>query len=103
MAWVRLIATSKLRLGGGTFVTCADREFAVFQLDETGEIVVLDNACPHANGNLSGGVVAEGVVTCPWHEWRFDLRTGVCTNSDRARVTRYPVEVRDGHVWIQLD
>jgi nitrite reductase/ring-hydroxylating ferredoxin subunit len=32
--------------------------------------------CPHLEGPLFQGSVADGCVTCPWHAWRFDLRTG---------------------------
>ena len=64
--------------------------------------VVMDNRCPHAGGNLSGGTVADGVVTCPWHDWDFDLKTGVCTHSRLACVPVYPVQVRDGFVHADL-
>ena len=65
-------------------------------------MIVIDNACPHASGNLSGGDVAGTVVTCPWHHWSFDLNTGVCTDSARVRVRRYQAEIRDGRVFVDL-
>ncbi|MGH8598694.1 MAG: Rieske (2Fe-2S) protein, partial [Gammaproteobacteria bacterium] len=75
------------------------QELAVFLIGDPPRPVVVDNACPHANGNLSAGGVEGTVVTCPWHEWRFDLEQGVCTHSPLARLVRYPSEVRDGVVW----
>lgn len=84
-------------------MTLGDRELAVFLLGEPDDVVVVDNACPHASGNLSSGTVDRETVTCPWHEWRFNLRTGLCTHSDRARVVRYRAEVRQGDVWVDLD
>ncbi len=74
----------------------------MFLLDDPPRAVVIDNACPHANGNLSAGPVDGGVVTCPWHEWRFDLEQGVCTHSPLARLVRYRSEIRDGVVWAEL-
>ncbi len=103
MAFVRLIEFSRCRRDGGTFVECGGRELAVFIPSDDGEVVVTDNACPHASGNLSGGTVEAGVVTCPWHNWRFNLRTGECIDSAKARVTRYPVEVREQFVYVDLD
>ena len=103
MPWTRLIPVSSCRIDAGIFVECEGRELAVFRLTGPDRMVVVDNACPHANGNLAGGPVENGVVTCPWHEWKFDLATGVCTHSDKARVRTYRCEVRDGYVWVNLE
>lgn len=102
MAFVPLIEAKRCRQGGGTFVEHGDRELAVFLLDEPPGVFVIDNACPHASGNLSGGGVSGGIVTCPWHEWQFDLSTGVCTHSPLATVRRYPAQLREGMIWVDL-
>lgn len=47
---------------------------ALFRVD--GEVVCVDAFCPHLQGPLFQGSVARGEVTCPWHFWRFDLRSG---------------------------
>jgi len=44
----------------------------------------------------------DGVVTCPWHAWQFQVATGECPDSPRLRVNRYEVEVRDGEVFASL-
>ena len=75
---------------------------AVFRLADPERIVVVDNACPHAGGNLAGGAVEGRIVTCPWHHWEFDLDRGVCIHSARARLRRYRAEVRDGIIWAEL-
>jgi nitrite reductase/ring-hydroxylating ferredoxin subunit len=69
------------------------------------KIIVTDNACPHAGGNLSGGEVVGNTVSCRWHHWTFDLETGDCTDSPRARayLRRYPAEIRSGVVWADID
>lgn len=102
MAFVELIALDRCRKGAGTFVEYGGRELAVFALVDPDRVFVIDNACPHADGSLSSGEVTGDVVTCPWHYWEIDLRTGVCTHSDMARVRRYDCEIRDGAVWVDL-
>lgn len=102
MPFVPLIETAKCRPDAGTFVEHAGRELAVFLMGKPPGVEVIDNACPHAGGNLAGGEVKNGIVTCRWHQWEFDLRTGRCTHSDRARVKHYPAEIRDGVVWADL-
>jgi nitrite reductase/ring-hydroxylating ferredoxin subunit len=71
-------------------------------LGDPERVLVIDNACPHSGGNLSGGSVEGKIVTCRQHEWKFDLGTGICTESNRAKVQTYPAEVRDGVVWVEL-
>jgi len=102
MSWIELIPLARCRGSGGTFVAAGGRELAVFLLDDPERIVVIDNSCPHAGGNLSGGQVAGNVVQCPWHQWKFDLDRGVCTHSDLARLRRYRCEVRSGVVWVDV-
>jgi len=41
-----------------------------------GEVLCVQAFCPHLDGPLFQGSVAGGAITCPWHLWRFDLRTG---------------------------
>lgn len=102
MAFVELIPIAQCRTGAGTFVEHGDRALAVFRLTNPERVIVIDNACPHAGGSLSGGEVIGSILTCPWHYWQFDLNTGRCTHSDLARVRRYPAQVRDGVVWVDL-
>jgi nitrite reductase/ring-hydroxylating ferredoxin subunit len=99
VGFTRLVAVDQCREGAGAFVEHHGRELAVFLLGDSGGVVVMDNACPHASGNLSGGEVVGNTVSCPWHHWEFDLATGVCTHSPLARVRRYPAEIRAGAVW----
>lgn len=102
MAFVELIPLDSCRANGGTFVLRSGRELAVFLLSDPDRVFVIDNACPHASGNLAGGEVTGNVVACRWHHWEFDLATGLCVHSDRARVRRYPAEIRNGAVWADL-
>ena len=47
---------------------------ALFVLEH--EVLCVQAFCPHLEGPLFQGSVAAGSVTCPWHYWRFDLRSG---------------------------
>ncbi len=102
MAFREIIELSRCELNQGTFVEIDGLGLAVFRFDKPQRVVVIDNDCPHAGGNLSGGSVEDGMVTCRWHQWQFSLETGVCVHSDKARVRRYPAEIRDGIVWADL-
>jgi nitrite reductase/ring-hydroxylating ferredoxin subunit len=64
-----------------------------------GTVHVLEDACPHEGHPLSMGLVRDGVLTCPWHNWKFDLATGHCRfGGESAR--RIPSEVHAGEVFV---
>lgn len=49
---------------------------AVFRMRVGGEVFATQAECPHRAGPLADGLTGNGVVVCPFHAWRFDLRTG---------------------------
>ena len=73
-------------------------EVAIFDVD--GELFALENACPHQGGPLAEGSVERGVVTCPWHAWRFNVQTGCMTLGEFASVPRFAVIADEGRIWL---
>jgi len=103
MAFRRLIEAEACPPGRGTFVAVEGFKLAVFHLTDPPRFAVIDDLCPHAGGDLSSGELTGTVVACPWHHWEFDVTTGRCPNGRTADVACYPVEVRDGAVYADLD
>lgn len=63
--------------------------------------VAFDDRCPHKGGSLAGGLMACGTVICPWHGSQFDVATGaVQAGPARDGIGTYPVEERDGKIWL---
>jgi len=49
---------------------------------------------------LSEGTLKDDVLTCDWHNWKFNLRDGACVHGGED-VRLYPIRVEDGGVfWI---
>ncbi|HHC08538.1 MAG TPA: hypothetical protein ENK55_07455 [Actinobacteria bacterium] len=71
---------------------------AVFRIND--EVVARRDACPHRGGSLAAGRVVDGVVTCPLHWWRFDLRTGHRLGAPDVELPGRRVRVVDGVVWV---
>ena len=65
------------------------------------EVCVIDDRCPHEGYPLSTGTVRDGVLTCEWHNWKFDLSSGECTFGGEP-VRRYPTRVENGRVHVDL-
>lgn len=87
--------------GEGKMVEVAGRLIAVFC--HQGHYFAIDDVCPHMGASLSSGYVENGIVTCPWHAWRFRLADGAWADSPRIKIGSYPVRVEDGKVQIQVD
>ncbi|GKZ15865.1 Rieske (2Fe-2S) protein [Haladaptatus sp. T7] len=66
-----------------------------------GEVHAVDNRCPHMGFPLTKGSVDDGILTCHWHHARFELSCGDTFDPFADDVRTYPVEVRDGDVYIQ--
>jgi nitrite reductase/ring-hydroxylating ferredoxin subunit len=80
------------------------RQIALFATPEG--VRACNNRCPHEGYPLSEGTLGKGaesgcVLTCNWHNWKFDLATGA--NLDRGEALRvYPVKLEEGAVWLDL-
>ena len=79
-------------------VVSLDRPVVVFYHD--GHVYALDNRCPHMGFPLHRGSVQDGILTCYWHHARFDLASGCTFDLFADDVPTYPVEIRDGEVWV---
>jgi len=67
-----------------------------------GEPRAVSAQCLHKGASLEGGVCREGVITCPSHWWRYDLRDGSLQGTPGAGLTVYPARVHEGVVEVQM-
>jgi nitrite reductase/ring-hydroxylating ferredoxin subunit len=88
----------EVRRRGVVVVAGADRPVAVFAHD--GQVLAVDNRCPHLGFPLHRGSVQDGLLTCPWHHARFDLCSGGTFDLWADDVPAHDVEVRDGVVHV---
>jgi nitrite reductase/ring-hydroxylating ferredoxin subunit len=106
MPWTTLCELGDLREGEGKYVEIDGFQLAVFLHQD--KVYVMDNRCPHAGANLSGGYVLDDCAVCPRHGWPFRLATGELKDAPNgARVDVYCVrlEQREGKsplVQVQL-
>ena len=84
---------------GARLVKTAFGCVAVFRT-ATDQVFALDNHCPHKGGPLSEGIVHGTRVTCPLHNWVFDLATGQAQGADVGAVATYRIEVAGGRLML---
>ncbi|MFB6207572.1 MAG: Rieske (2Fe-2S) protein [Haloglomus sp.] len=90
-----------LRETGRLTVTESGSSIVLFHHE--GETYAVDNRCPHMGFPLDEGTVDEGVLTCHWHHARFELACGDTFDPWADDVQTYPVELRDGTVYVDPD
>lgn len=98
--------------GGRLLVDIDGRSVGIFKID--GEFYALLNRCPHRSGALCEGelirlvsapkvgeieLTGQVMLSCPWHAWEFDVKTGQSYwDPSLTRGRRYGVEVQPGNV-----
>jgi len=95
----RACAVSDVAPGTGKLVAVDGKEIALFNVD--GTFYALDNECPHRGGPLGEGDLEGCIVTCPWHAWQYDVRTGESITDD-LKVARYDAKVEGGDVLVAV-
>jgi len=78
--------------GSGAAFAVNERLVAVFNLGE-GRYHAIDDLCPHMGASLAEGDVTQGVVTCPWHAWRFRVEDGTWCDNPRIKTRTFEVRV----------
>jgi nitrite reductase/ring-hydroxylating ferredoxin subunit len=68
---------------------------------DRGRVFALDNRCPHMGFPLERGSVEDGILTCHWHHAHFDLESGCTFDLWADDVPTFPIELRDGEVWVK--
>ena len=72
--FVTVARTEDIPPGTGKTVEVNGVWIALFNVD--GSFFAVDNTCPHAGGPIGEGKLSGEIVTCPWHGWQFNVRTG---------------------------
>ncbi|MGH2803457.1 MAG: Rieske 2Fe-2S domain-containing protein [Thermoleophilaceae bacterium] len=82
----------------GRSATVDGERVAVFNTERG--FVAIGGACPHSGGPLADGLVSESCVTCPLHNWRIDLHSGMVVAGGEGRVPVYELVERHGELYL---
>ena len=99
--WIDVAAEGDLFEGVGIAVTPDGHDIALYSVE--GGVYATDNLCTHGNAKLCDGFMEGFEIECPFHQGKFDVRTGCATASpctDPVKV--WPVKVEAGRVYLDL-
>ncbi|NOX08503.1 MAG: nitrite reductase small subunit NirD [Gammaproteobacteria bacterium] len=99
--WIEIGKLDDIPVLGARVVNREEGDIAIFRTADN-EVFALHDHCPHKGGPLSQGIVHGHKVSCPLHDWKISLETGVAVAPDEGCAARFPVRVEDGVVYLSL-
>lgn len=97
--WIDIGLLADIPREGSRVVRTAAGCVAVFRT-ASDEVFAMDDRCPHKGGPLSEGIVHGQQVTCPLHNWVFDMTTGEAQGADSGRVATFAARLDGGRVLL---
>lgn len=90
--FVKVATIGEIPSGEGRAFTVNGRRVAVFL--QEGNYFAIDDICPHMGASLSEGYVEDLGVMCPWHAWKFCIKSGAWLDNPKSHIKSDTFEVR---------
>ena len=100
MAWIYIIDEAALAEGAKAQVHPLGMNIIVARVG--GSVFAVEGKCPHMACPLFSGALDGHILTCPCHDWQFDIRTGEFIDSPEVKLALYPVKSEDGKLFVSL-
>ncbi|MHB9034053.1 MAG: Rieske (2Fe-2S) protein [Anaerolineae bacterium] len=99
--WVVVAKESDLQENARLVVTV--NELSVLLLRRAGRVFAIENRCPHLGCKMARGKIEGFIITCPCHDWTFDIRSGEFTEAPEIKMLTFPMQVRNDHIYIEVE
>ena len=97
--WHDLLATKGFHVGETRRVECDGRWLFVHRHDRRANgWRVFDSRCPHQGTDIPQSALAGATLTCPKHQWTFDIHTGDCIRVGDKPLTQWECKVVKGRL-----
>ncbi|MEP3246470.1 MAG: nitrite reductase small subunit NirD [Sneathiella sp.] len=100
-SWIEIGAIQDIPVRGSRCISYGDTTIAVFRTSQN-DVFALEDKCPHKNGPLSQGIVHDGCVTCPLHNWIISLETGQAQGADEGQTKIFPIRMEGQKILLQI-
>lgn len=98
--FIHIANTPDLPLGRVKAFECQGRKIAVYHI--AAGFFATDNTCPHRGGPLAEGDIIGDEITCPWHLWSFDVKTGLCAGNPEIAVATHELRVDGDRILVRV-
>lgn len=99
--WVKVGTLADIPRRGARCVRNGEMTIAIFRTAND-RVFALEDKCPHRQGPLSQGIVHDGCVTCPLHNWVISLETGEAQGADEGSTATFPVKLDGDAVLLAI-
>jgi nitrite reductase/ring-hydroxylating ferredoxin subunit/alkylhydroperoxidase/carboxymuconolactone decarboxylase family protein YurZ len=98
-SWHDVMTTAALADGQTTRIDSHGR--GLFISREVDTFTVFDSRCAHQGTDIPLSALDDCTLTCPKHQWTFDVKTGACHKPGGNPLQQYPAKVVGGRVMVQ--
>ncbi len=98
--FVKVASLSELAAGTCKAVEVSGKSIAMYNVN--GTVYATDNACLHQGGPLGEGTLEGDIITCPWHMWQYNVRTGENLEDSLLKVDTYPVRISGDDIEVEI-
>lgn len=99
--WIEIGTLGDIPRRGARCVKSGAVTIAVFRTVDD-RVFALEDKCPHRGGPLSQGIVHDGCVTCPLHNWVVSLETGEAQGVDEGAATVFAIRLEGERILLGL-
>ena len=100
MEWVRVASVGEVAPGSTKAVNANGRDLALYNV--SGTFYCTDGTCLHRGGPLGEGIMDNDNVTCPWHGYVYNVKTGQCETNPAMKLKTYTVQVQGSDVMVEV-
>jgi nitrite reductase/ring-hydroxylating ferredoxin subunit len=98
--FLKVAKAADVEEGKGLIVWAGNFKVALFRCE--GVIYAIRNQCPHMGGDLGEGLLTGDVVRCPWHGWKFNVKTGKSPEAEMVAVRSFEVKLEGDDVYVAV-
>jgi nitrite reductase (NADH) small subunit len=98
--FVKVAKLSELDPGVAKAVEVNGKTIALYNVN--GTIYATDNECLHQGGPLGEGTLEDDIITCPWHMWQYNVRTGENLEDSLLKLQTYPVQIDGDDIKVAI-
>lgn len=98
--WIKVATINQIPKEEAIRVEVGDSQIAI--IEHEGAYYAMNNICPHRGGPLHEGPIGDGCISCPWHGWQFDIKTGESPVNPALKQDCYPVKVEGNDLYLEI-
>lgn len=100
MGFVKVGEISDLQDGQAKTVEAGGNQIALIK--KGGKFFALDNSCVHHGGPIGEGYIEGDNVVCPWHSWKYNVKTGISPVNPMAKLQVFNVKVEGKDILVEV-